>query len=391
MSCPVCSSNNILDNFQEIKIEHNYLAKSGDILKISCCVECGFIYQNPILEIMQNISHYEDFTKYASEETKGHKLAKLDQLNWIERILKDNGELSNQNKNSLSIYEIGASVGAFLVHAKEMGWSVGGLEPSQQAITAALNNHDIEIDKGFIGDCSQISSNIIAMFHVFQDIINPVQCLQHLHKITPENCYLFVEVPNMSWPDNCPAGMYWHPENVNYFSPENIVLAGKNAGWNSIYLDSISYPEKAHDYCAYPALRIVFLKRSNERTIEMKQNAVSIIETQMTSEEKRISELLHDFITNKSPEGFVIFGAGGHTGMLLNFMDNYSKSKIIAIVDSNPKTIGMSIGENTVEISSQIHKYKKYGCVISSQGYQTQIKDFIEETNGKDAKILIFY
>ena len=127
MSCPVCSSNNILDNFQEIKIEHNYLAKSGDILKISCCVECGFIYQNPILEIMQNISHYEDFTKYASEETKGHKLAKLDQLNWIERILKDNGELSNQNKNSLSIYEIGASVGAFLVHAKEMGWSVGGL------------------------------------------------------------------------------------------------------------------------------------------------------------------------------------------------------------------------------------------------------------------------
>jgi len=391
MNCPVCDTNNVIDNFQEIKLQHDYSTKLGEVLNISCCVECGFIYQDPILEQMQNISHYESFSKYVSAETKGHNLAKLDQLSWIERILKDNGELNNHNRNSLSIYEIGASVGAFLVNAKEKGWNVGGLEPSQEAITVAFKKHGIKVDQGFIENCSQINSNIIAMFHIFEHIIDPVKCLQHLHKITPENCYLFIEVPNMSWPINCLGGMYWHPEHVSYFSPENIVLAGKNAGWNSIYLDSVSYPEQAQDFCSYPVLRIVFLKRSNKKTIKMKQNAASLIETEITSEKERISGLLHDFIINKSPEGFVIFGAGGHTGMLLDYMDDYSKSKIIAIVDSNPKTVGMLIGENTVEMSSQIHKYKTYGCVISSQGYQTQIKEFIEEANGKETKILTFY
>ena len=104
MTCPVCNNNNTLDNFIEIKLDYNYSTKSGNILKASCCYECGFIYQNPILETMQDVSHYENFSKYDQEETKGHRLAKEDQLNWIERIITDNGELINHNKNSFMYF-----------------------------------------------------------------------------------------------------------------------------------------------------------------------------------------------------------------------------------------------------------------------------------------------
>jgi 2-polyprenyl-3-methyl-5-hydroxy-6-metoxy-1,4-benzoquinol methylase len=388
--CPVCVSSDIVMDF--FTVEHQAMGDSLEAeYNLSCCKKCGFVFQNPIFHQVADISHYEHESRYTIQETKGHAIAKTDQLDWIEAVLNENGIIASESTERPSIYEIGASVGAFLIKAQSRGWQVSGLEPSQSAIDTAYENHAIAIDKGFLKDCKTIEADVVSMFHVFEHIIDPVDSLEYLFKITSDDCTLCIEVPNIARPKNCLGGLYWHPEHVSYFSPENLIIAGSRTGWSCISLGSHEYDPLASDYCAYPVLRVVFVKRSLSYTQRIKQQSLDFIEDQKQSEQQRILHLIRHFLSDETAGDVVLFGAGGHTDMLYACMDDFCKAKVTGITDSNPAVTGSVVSGHKVAFSSNLKQYSDPKFIVSSQGYQDQIVDFIKQQLGDDVNILTFY
>ncbi len=174
------------------------------------------LYQDETLDMLithpqpslENLGKYYESEDYISHtDNKRSIFEKL--YHFIKSIsLKNKLNLINSlQTNKGRLLDIGAGTGDFLAVAKNDGWEIIGVEPSEKA-------KQIAIKKGvaFVEQTTELESNSfdsITMWHVLEHVPDLDQQVKELKRLLKPNGILVIAVPNFKSFDAKHYGKFW--------------------------------------------------------------------------------------------------------------------------------------------------------------------------------------
>ena len=235
--CPYCESNNS-SLYLELK---DYFLTQEDFEIVKCC-DCGLLYTTP-RPPSEKLGDY-----YKSENYLSHKENKH---GFIPRIyefvksfnLKNKLKIATKGKGTGNILDIGCGVGDFLLCSKQAGWSVEGIEPSDDAKkiaeerlqTVVHNPNEIDtLPSGFY--------DVITMWHVLEHVEDIKTEVAQLYRLLKPSGRLVIAVPNYRSYDAQYYKDKWAawdvPRHLSHFDRESI----KNtfSAYNDLILKDIT-------------------------------------------------------------------------------------------------------------------------------------------------------
>lgn len=191
IDCPICSS---IDHDEVYQKEYRLWNEGKMFLWVShlvICKDCGMIFTNP--QPTETIIEWF----YASDIRFGKQsdYFRKSQISFLKE---------NTTADCRTIFDIGAFNGTFLNMAREKGYIVSGIEPSEEAVNDARKLFDLKIVKGFFGGnfvkSFDSKFDIVTIRHVLEHVRDPITFLKLVIKITEPGKYIFIEVPDSTNP-----------------------------------------------------------------------------------------------------------------------------------------------------------------------------------------------
>jgi len=213
-SCYLCGSRriNIKANGRE------RIHKLPGDFQIHECIDCGLIFTYPQL-------NWNDIKRYYPDTYIPHNIVHSSLLG---RILDNHRHawmktLVKKYKQSGVLLDIGCGTGSFLNYISlEHNWELIGIEPSKTAVNNAIIGENVRIlnKKWEDMDFPDNSFDCITMWHVFEHISNPKECLLKIHNLLKPNGVLIMAMPNSKSFNARLFGKYWSGYDVprHYFS-----------------------------------------------------------------------------------------------------------------------------------------------------------------------------
>lgn len=183
---------------------------------------------------LDNLSSYYESEDYISHTDgkkslfeKIYQIAKSYNLNQKLKLIKE----TTQGK---LILDYGCGAGDFLLHMKNNGYEVMGMEPNEKAQEISRR----KIGKDHVVNCELKEINrkfdIITMWHVLEHIPNLNETIEELKKHLNKNGTLIIAVPNHLSYDSNYYKKYWAaydvPRHLWHFNPESIKTLFNNFG-----------------------------------------------------------------------------------------------------------------------------------------------------------------
>ncbi|WP_306567913.1 class I SAM-dependent methyltransferase [Flavobacterium lindanitolerans] len=136
--------------------------------------------------------------------------------------LKNKLSLVNSLQKKGMLLDIGAGTGDFLLTAKNDGWKVIGVEPSEKARTIAAKK-GIELKP--VADFDDHSFDIITMWHVLEHVPDLQNQIKELKRLLKPNGAIIIAVPNFKSYDAKYYGEFW----AAYDTPRHLWHFSKTA------------------------------------------------------------------------------------------------------------------------------------------------------------------
>jgi SAM-dependent methyltransferase len=232
-SCPICRCANTplyLDDGEEA-LEPSALGSSrvkiahGRILR---CASCGFGFRerrsNPAE--MAELYRQMDVGVYESE-TVGRKATAARHLGILHRFTAGRGRL----------LDAGCASGQFLHQARQAGWLIAGVEPSETLYAKAreILGSGAEIYCSILENTSfaPASFDAITLWDVLEHVTEPVDFMKLCATLLKPGGRLFVNVPDLDSLEARVLRRRWPlllAEHLNYFNRASLSLCGKLAG-----------------------------------------------------------------------------------------------------------------------------------------------------------------
>lgn len=156
---------------------------------------------------LEKLPSYYESADYISH-TDGKKSLFEKMYQFVKGIaLKNKLKLINSLSEKGTILDIGAGVGDFLLTAKNDGWKIVGIEPSEKAKSIAINK-----GVAFVKEMAEIedhSLDIITMWHVLEHVPNLEHQITELKRMIKPNGTIIIAVPNFNSFDANYYGKYW--------------------------------------------------------------------------------------------------------------------------------------------------------------------------------------
>lgn len=157
---------------------------------------------------LENLGRYYESEDYISHTDNKRSIFEK-AYHFVKSIaLKNKLNLINSEQSQKGkILDIGAGTGDFLLTAKNDGWNVIGVEPSDRA-------KNIAKQKGisFVEEISELENNsfdVITMWHVLEHVPNLENQIQELKRLLKPTGTLIVAVPNFKSFDAKHYGEFW--------------------------------------------------------------------------------------------------------------------------------------------------------------------------------------
>ncbi|WP_035646717.1 bifunctional 2-polyprenyl-6-hydroxyphenol methylase/3-demethylubiquinol 3-O-methyltransferase UbiG [Flavobacterium sp. ASV13] len=157
---------------------------------------------------LENLGRYYESEDYISH-TDNKRSVFEKAYHFVKSIaLKNKLNLINSEQSQKGkILDIGAGTGDFLLTAKNDGWNVIGVEPSDRA-------KNIAKQKGisFVEEISELENNsfdVITMWHVLEHVPNLELQIQELKRLLKPTGTLIIAVPNFKSFDAKHYGEFW--------------------------------------------------------------------------------------------------------------------------------------------------------------------------------------
>ena len=157
---------------------------------------------------MEDLSKYYESADYISHTDSKRSLFEK-AYHFVKSIaLKKKLNLINSlQPNQGKILDIGAGTGEFLSVAKQNGWDVTGVEPSDKAKQIAINKGVSFVES--IAKLEDHSFDIITMWHVLEHVPDLNFQIKELKRLLKPSGYLIIAVPNFKSFDAQHYGKFW--------------------------------------------------------------------------------------------------------------------------------------------------------------------------------------
>ncbi|SEC42583.1 Methyltransferase domain-containing protein [Tenacibaculum sp. MAR_2009_124] len=167
---------------------------------------------------------------YKSDNYISHTDSKKSLIDKIYQIVKKyslNKKLkliNSFNSKNKTLLDIGAGTGHFINVCHQNGWTVNGVEPSEDARAIAKKN-GTHLNES-IEQLSGKKYDVISLWHVLEHVTNIHEYIKDIKKLLTENGTLIIAVPNYKSYDANYYKQYWAaydvPRHVWHFSKKSI-------------------------------------------------------------------------------------------------------------------------------------------------------------------------
>lgn len=196
--------------------------------KVLACTSCDLNYLSPRLTQDAIMRFYKDESYYKSNVSgKGYDEYLEISGNWIKTFTLRLKQIAPY-KSSGKALDIGCGPGYFLTAAKNLGFDVHGLDPSDYIVEMAQKEWGDRVKLGIIETAKyQLESfDLIVAFDTFEHIYEPKKFLSAIHKFLKPNGLLAITTPNPKSLLAKVSGKNWVsfklPEHVFYWAPDTI-------------------------------------------------------------------------------------------------------------------------------------------------------------------------
>lgn len=216
IACPICGEKKFNKQLETL----DYTATREPFV-IQRCEQCSLLLTNPRPN-KETISKYYQSDKYISHTGGGESL--IDRIYRTVRIITLNSKLKlvNQYQSKFNLLDYGCGTGEFLATCKDAGWTVAGVEPSDEARVK------IRKDIPAVNELSKIDTpvNAITMWHVLEHVHDLNETLARMRSLLTNNGTIFIAVPNHESYDARYYKNFWAgydvPRHLWHFSKDNI-------------------------------------------------------------------------------------------------------------------------------------------------------------------------
>jgi len=227
--CIVCKSNKLKILYSLPKYDNYFLIKCENCtLKFLLCKN---------FTILPNDKYWDEVNKKIYTSFEVIREFRKKHYKYLEII-------ANWGPPNNKLLDVGCGNGIFLVHAREKGFNVTGIEPSKIAVTLCEKQFGIKPIQGYLGVNDNLSKNfgVLTAWDVIEHVSNPEKFLKICYSYLVENGILLLETPDESsfirkiiniLPLRIKPGIYY-PSHRYYFTRKAIKLLLKNTGFSNI-------------------------------------------------------------------------------------------------------------------------------------------------------------
>ena len=242
--CPVCEASSI-GSFIETNAQMHSIK---EVFNFDQCTNCSLVFLNPRVPLNQLKNYYTSYYlpyRGAKAWGKYEKLVEGSQKKLDKKrvgLVKDIHKIS---KSSL-ILDIGCGNPSFLRTCKKaLNCDTMGIDFSDEGWKNQLTRFKgITLQVAEIKDLKKdLQPDVITMWHYLEHDYTPFENLSYLKSISKPSTTLVIEIPNFDSSSRKKYGKNWAgwhtPRHISLFSPSNIELLLKKAGWK--VLETLSY------------------------------------------------------------------------------------------------------------------------------------------------------
>lgn len=192
--CRVCGS-------KEVDHVFNWLG-----FKWNKCSACSAVMKDITYPEYENLNSTYDPGQYSNNLHSEKQLREvLDVNNKVERL----GSLIDKGKGQ-TFLDIGCGMGGYLLAARDMGYSVTGVEPSKEHSMVASNVADLEIIDGYYShSLLKTKFDVVMLSHVIEHIYMPGDFIKSILIDILPGGRLIVITPNTASLASRVTGKYW--------------------------------------------------------------------------------------------------------------------------------------------------------------------------------------
>lgn len=193
-------------NFSEVYLKVKDHSVSGEEFELLIDKKLQLLKTHPQPDL-QKLPDYYNSEDYISHTDGNRSLFEKIYQAVKRKTITDKVKLINKLNTQKTLLDIGAGTGDFLLEAERQGWSITGIEPSENA-------KNIAVKKGipFTEEIEQLPDNIfdvITMWHVLEHIPDTQAHIKQLKRILKKDGVIVVAVPNFKSYDAEYYGSFW--------------------------------------------------------------------------------------------------------------------------------------------------------------------------------------
>lgn len=208
-------------------------AEFQEVFRILKCKNCGVVHTD---------TRINDFEKLYKEEFRD-KTGKRFSCSFekiVDVIEKKRVNIVLKYKKKGRILDIGCGRGIFLNQLKKLGWEVYGTEICEDNVEFFKNKDGFHISKGdFVkAELPAKFFDVVTLWHVFEHIQNPVECLAKIKNILKDDGVVIMELPNI---ESLQARIFkenWFhldvPRHLYHYFPRNLAVKLSEFGFDVI-------------------------------------------------------------------------------------------------------------------------------------------------------------
>ena len=350
IDCPICGSKEYQDIYQaEFRIwtqeDREWTAHQV------VCKGCGFIYTNPRPSEDDLKDFYDAYLRFG--EIDAHFRGK--QIEFLCR---------NVPNARGRLLDIGAFDGSFLALAKQKGFEIHGIEPTEEGVLEARKK-GLDVVQGFFNKeyAGKIdkSYDVVTMLHTLEHVEDPLEFVRLALRVTAPGGYLYIEVPDVTRAFAENMSDFFSVQHLNHFTSNTIRNLASRVGATIIAVEQ----EKE-----LWILRT--LLKNTPDTIPLINEYGSNMRI-MQAYKKRKQAFLDTLRKKISAKEVSLYGAGEHSSQLLS-SPLLKEVRVVAVTDSNPKKWGMQFHGFTVIPPA---KLPAVPVLISSYDSQEDISNYL--------------
>jgi 2-polyprenyl-3-methyl-5-hydroxy-6-metoxy-1,4-benzoquinol methylase len=370
INCPICDSPNYQEAYRKI---YNFWDADGKMLIWSArqviCRVCGMIFTNPQPTSAALENFYKNYSMFREVP-----LNVKPQLEFLRS--------SGREEDYQTIFEVGAFDGAFLNVAKEAGYKVFGIEPSDEGVNAAISKYGIKLIQGFFDEkfVRSFDGNfdVVVIRHVLEHVKEPVRFLRLAQEITKPNKYIFIQVPDASRPFRNNVADFFTMEHLFHFTENSLINIA-----NRLVLEvkAVEHFLEKDKWVIRILLKNNSVKKNKKPKLkneyDINRKIVKDHEFKRAEFIKKLgSKIINSIRALSTTQEIVIYGAGLHTSQLLQ-LGLIRGIKINCIIDSNPIKWGR-VFEGHIIDKPDVLKCKNLPVLISSNDSQEEISKYLK-------------